>query len=661
MPIDISIIIPVYNPIIEEFRLALASAFNQSFLSENYEIIIIDDGSDDAVEIENVLAEFADRKVNTTLHHHPKNRGLAAARETGAAKARGEFVTFLDADDYLTSDALELMFNTAKKEGADMVLGDMAAWFSQMELMMRPSRLAGKTAKSRAIALFSFTANVSMWGVLFAKNLLHENLRVPDHLLHEDTVIFPKILLAANHCVSLKTPVLFYRQNVQNSITSSVNKRYIDGTSYALATSIALLQHHNLWEDRAVITKFAGFFMRHVGLILVKTCSGGQHEEQDDDVSLSAYAAEQFSPLLQKFNKKPHKIKRLQHLCTRLAAASNEAQRVKYIENFSYFAGIWASIRKKMATSNLSNNALLAKDKAVFICAADYHVRAAIRLANYMQTQGQEALIIDLSHLIAGGARKSKPADVMEAAHIKIFRPKTVFLPYDFLALACHVFCFTDHDIYKRLALEFRRAMGLPVYTIIEDINDFSRIDFVLNNNAAYENLDIEKFMRGFRQTDGRDNAWFPEHLRATLDEESVVRRLGVKPDAAMVVAYKNSKEARQIADGLTQQGFQLWLSRTTSAQQNNPPIWHSLTPYDKNLPNILGNGKFIALKSKTAAQALPNIVLRSVRFNYQPKNISFSSRFHSFVLFAERVIRKIPIPYLYSFAEAVYYRLAKR
>ena len=348
MTIDVSIIIPVYNPIIEEFRLALASAFNQSFLSENYEIIIIDDGNDDAAEIENVLAEFADSKVKTTLHHHPKNRGLAAARETGAAKARGEFVTFLDADDYLTADALELMFNTTKKEQADMVVGEVMEGVFGIQMWPYASKLYAHSSnlKNRAIALYSWSS-ISMWGALFARENLLQHLACPEHLLHEDITTLPRIAMAAKKIVSLNQFIYFYRLGSTQTITGSIGKNHVESMVFNFHSHASLLEKYNLLQNSKIIAASEYFYQKFIAVILVRGCLL-DIKDFADRKSLIQFAVKEFTPFLDEFEKPSTDLQNLKKLFLQLSQATSDEQVITLIKKFSPHS--WEYFQKRMHT-----------------------------------------------------------------------------------------------------------------------------------------------------------------------------------------------------------------------------------------------------------------------------------------------------------------------
>lgn len=108
----ISIIIPIYNvaPYIIE---CLESVYNQSY--PNIEVILVDDcGTDNSIQLVNNY--LATNQIKTTkVFHHKKNRGISAARNTGIKHATGDYIYFMDSDDYITSDCIESFVSLAIK------------------------------------------------------------------------------------------------------------------------------------------------------------------------------------------------------------------------------------------------------------------------------------------------------------------------------------------------------------------------------------------------------------------------------------------------------------------------------------------------------------------------------------------------------------------
>lgn len=113
--IAVSIIVPVYNA--EKYLVkCLDSVVDQTLV--NIEIIIVDDGSTDgSSEICKGYAENDER----IIYFKKENEGLAAARQDGVERARGEYIGFVDSDDWLELNMYERMYSVAKKENADVV------------------------------------------------------------------------------------------------------------------------------------------------------------------------------------------------------------------------------------------------------------------------------------------------------------------------------------------------------------------------------------------------------------------------------------------------------------------------------------------------------------------------------------------------------------
>ena len=112
----ISIIVPVYNA--ENYlEKCLQSVFNQDF--DDYEVVIVNDGSTDGSV--KVIQKFIRKYNEKIVLIEKENGGLSLARNIGIQKATGEYVTFLDSDDYISTDYLKVLYNTAKKYNSDMV------------------------------------------------------------------------------------------------------------------------------------------------------------------------------------------------------------------------------------------------------------------------------------------------------------------------------------------------------------------------------------------------------------------------------------------------------------------------------------------------------------------------------------------------------------
>lgn len=181
---QVSIIIPVYK--VEDYiRPCLESVLAQT--QESLEIILVDDcGGDKSIEIAEEILRGGRHPWKTVRHE--KNRGLSAARNTGVPMAEGKYLFFLDSDDYLAPNALELLVKKAQETGAEMVFGNVVydtdgeltpcMWTRMSDdtqaadpVNAHVRRLAFPMAWNRLIEREFYTAS----GVSFIEGLLHED------------------------------------------------------------------------------------------------------------------------------------------------------------------------------------------------------------------------------------------------------------------------------------------------------------------------------------------------------------------------------------------------------------------------------------------------------------------------------------------------------
>ena len=112
---DISVIVPVYN--VEKYlEKCIDSILSQTF--KNFEIILVDDGSTDSCGI---ICDEYERLDNRVKVIHKINGGLSSARNSGLEIASGEYVAFVDSDDWIDKNMYQELYNEAKKNNADIV------------------------------------------------------------------------------------------------------------------------------------------------------------------------------------------------------------------------------------------------------------------------------------------------------------------------------------------------------------------------------------------------------------------------------------------------------------------------------------------------------------------------------------------------------------
>jgi glycosyltransferase involved in cell wall biosynthesis len=116
----VSVVVPVYNPG-RDIDDCIRTLLGQSLPREDYEVIFVDDGSTDETPAR--LDELAGSEPNVRVEHIPNSGWPGRPRNIGVDKARGEFVYFVDNDDWVAPEALERLLATANRTGADVVVG----------------------------------------------------------------------------------------------------------------------------------------------------------------------------------------------------------------------------------------------------------------------------------------------------------------------------------------------------------------------------------------------------------------------------------------------------------------------------------------------------------------------------------------------------------
>ena len=172
--IAVSVIIPVYNAA-KHLNKSIESLLQQSLT--NCEFIFISDGSTD-----NSMAIISEYQKNDNRIHliHQENQGVSAARNKGIQLAKGEFIGFLDADDYIDSDFFQTLFEVAQKENADIVSSHFLKEFGTTKEVVKAkfpinTKLDKDFIKQNIIPQFIKDSSLnSCWNKLFKASLVKD-------------------------------------------------------------------------------------------------------------------------------------------------------------------------------------------------------------------------------------------------------------------------------------------------------------------------------------------------------------------------------------------------------------------------------------------------------------------------------------------------------
>ena len=230
----ISVIIPVYN--VEDYlHYAIESLGKQTY--KNFEIILVNDGSTD--DSGKLCDEYSEKYSNVRVFHK-ENGGLSDARNFGVQKAKGEFITFLDPDDYLEAYSLELLASIQEKHNCDIVSTRVKA--TELYNVYSNHSLTEEDIKNVIVmdrdvfleeAFYDKVATVSACGKLYRKSILE--IPFPEGRIYEDLYIISEHVEKTNKIVH--TPIQIYnyykRQgSIVNSKFTSKQYDFFDAIAY---------------------------------------------------------------------------------------------------------------------------------------------------------------------------------------------------------------------------------------------------------------------------------------------------------------------------------------------------------------------------------------------------------------------------------------------
>lgn len=218
----ISVIIPVFKA--EKYlKRCLDSLVGQSF--DNYEVIIVDDGSTDKSSA--ICDEYAE-KYDYFFVYHKKNEGVSKARQDGLYLAKGDFVIYTDPDDWVEPDYLSSLYNKAISENSDMVICDFYAEYenNSLYLAQEPTHLDNITVRDE---FFPFH-NGCTWNKLIRRKLIiNNNVAFPLGVRFCEDLYFNCSLLLNDIRISYVKKALYHYDQIVNS-NSLV--RYYDDSTY---------------------------------------------------------------------------------------------------------------------------------------------------------------------------------------------------------------------------------------------------------------------------------------------------------------------------------------------------------------------------------------------------------------------------------------------
>lgn len=219
---EISVIVPVYK--VEAYLpRCVESLMSQTY--KDFEIILVDDGSPDTCP---VMCDAYAKKYSNIHALHKENGGLSDARNAGMTIAKGEYVTFVDSDDYVHPAYLEMLMQGIR-QGADFsVCGFTEVYDGNGIEDLDTSRISAACVNAKeglVEILYQGFHDVSAWGILLPASLARK-YPFPKGKLFEDLYTTYKLYLAAETVAFIRVPLYYYYQR-KGSIMGRRNEAFI--------------------------------------------------------------------------------------------------------------------------------------------------------------------------------------------------------------------------------------------------------------------------------------------------------------------------------------------------------------------------------------------------------------------------------------------------
>lgn len=222
----VSIIIPVYNTKEEYLEECFKSINNQTY--KNVEVIVVDDGSKE--ETATYLDKYT--KNNNYKIFHKKNEGVSVARNFGIEKATGDWLMFVDSDDFLNEESIEILINNSKS--MDIVIGGVKRTTINNTMELESCVLKNEETKELIKSIFQAKSAKrpyvdGLWGKLYRKEFwIKNNLKLEKELKYgEDATLNIEAYIKATKICFFSKVVYYWRTN-DESVTAKYNAKLMD-------------------------------------------------------------------------------------------------------------------------------------------------------------------------------------------------------------------------------------------------------------------------------------------------------------------------------------------------------------------------------------------------------------------------------------------------
>lgn len=239
----VSVIVPVYNT--EKYlRKCLDSLVFQTL--EDIEVVAVNDGSPDNCKA--ILEEYRERFPEKMQVIHKENGGQASARNIALGMCRGEYIGFLDSDDFVHEDMFEKLYNEATAKDADYAAcGYTDITYEGEKVVVLQNYVASKVAKQTKDMFFG--ALVSPFLHIYKRSVIEKaKVTFPEGYIYEDTAFYLNLIPYVHNIATVEEP-LAVRLRRSNSTTTTFKKERIRHIMPVIGNSIDYYKSNNFWDE----------------------------------------------------------------------------------------------------------------------------------------------------------------------------------------------------------------------------------------------------------------------------------------------------------------------------------------------------------------------------------------------------------------------------
>ena len=270
MSIIVSVIVPVYNG--EKYlQRCIESILKQTF--QDFELLLIDDGSTD--NSKKILEYYQD--LDDRIHlYSKKNGGVSSARNLGLQQAKGIFITFIDADDYVSSQYLEILFNAMIKNNTDLVISNAIDVKDGKAQSIDRKTIGCKLLSQKEAMIEMFKSSLFShvcWGNLYKNSIackcsFDEELRVA-----EDGKFLYDYLSKIDKVVLIEERIYYYNYHLNSTMNGGFSDKFFDELKMYFEA------HHRFEHDREIREAIVEKIFRYIKHML--NCQGISSEQWD--------------------------------------------------------------------------------------------------------------------------------------------------------------------------------------------------------------------------------------------------------------------------------------------------------------------------------------------------------------------------------------------